>query len=402
MSPLRSSAGPATCRIETSSSRRMICASEVLPSPGGPASSTWSSASPRPRAASSAIPSCSLTRSWPTNSASDRRAKRALELLLAAVATTVARSRSFMPPSSTPRAPAPPRAATRRRRPARGRRRSATIRARRARREPAARPPAEPARAGSPSLSLSSITTRCAVFRPMPGNRLEPREVVARDRAPQLGRRRARDDRERHLRPDPGDAEQQLEQLALVARTRIRRAGARPRGRAGASRPSPPRRRARSPAASRRRGSRRRRRRARGRPACARRPCRAAARSCAPGTASHGTAHRTLGLPGDPQERRRERVADRDGERVGRVVGARQLVEPEDRLHHPLHLPLVGAAVAAHRLLDRGSARTRRNRRLPTTRRRAPRRALARRRARCGRRRRRTTPPGRRHPGRAG
>ena len=52
MSPLRSSAGPAVCTNGTSSSSATICASEVLPRPGGPASSTWSSASPRARAAS--------------------------------------------------------------------------------------------------------------------------------------------------------------------------------------------------------------------------------------------------------------------------------------------------------------------------------------------------------------
>ena len=61
MSALRSSAGPAVCTIGTSSSAAMMCASEVLPSPGGPASSTWSSASPRRRAASMKIPSCSVT-----------------------------------------------------------------------------------------------------------------------------------------------------------------------------------------------------------------------------------------------------------------------------------------------------------------------------------------------------
>ena len=70
--PFRSSAGPATVRIPTPSSSRMIWASVVLPSPGGPASRTWSSASPRPLAASSAIPSCSLMRSWPTKSSSRR------------------------------------------------------------------------------------------------------------------------------------------------------------------------------------------------------------------------------------------------------------------------------------------------------------------------------------------
>ena len=55
MSPLRSSAGPATWRMPTPSSLRTICASDVLPSPGGPASRRWSSASPRALAASRAI-----------------------------------------------------------------------------------------------------------------------------------------------------------------------------------------------------------------------------------------------------------------------------------------------------------------------------------------------------------
>ena len=52
MSALRSSAGPAVCTNGASSSAAMICASEVLPRPGGPASRTWSSGSPRRRAAS--------------------------------------------------------------------------------------------------------------------------------------------------------------------------------------------------------------------------------------------------------------------------------------------------------------------------------------------------------------
>ena len=72
MSPLRSIAGPATVRMPTPSSLRTMYASDVLPRPGGPASSTWSSASPRSFAASSAIESCSLTRSWPTKSSSAR------------------------------------------------------------------------------------------------------------------------------------------------------------------------------------------------------------------------------------------------------------------------------------------------------------------------------------------
>ena len=71
----RSSAGPATERMPTPSSSRRMCARLVLPRPGGPTRRTWSSASPLPFAASSAIASCSFTRAWPTNSSS-RRGRR--------------------------------------------------------------------------------------------------------------------------------------------------------------------------------------------------------------------------------------------------------------------------------------------------------------------------------------
>ena len=57
-------------------------------------------------------------------------------------------------------------------------------------------------------------------------------------------------------------------------------------------------------------------------------------------------------LPARDERRRCQRVADRDRKCVGGVMRRRQLVEREDRLHHPLHLLLVGATVAAHRLLD--------------------------------------------------
>src|SRR5262245_15720863 len=69
-SALRSSAGPAVWISGASSSAAMMCASEVLPSPGGPASSTWSSASPRRRAASMKTVSWSVTWTWLTKSAS--------------------------------------------------------------------------------------------------------------------------------------------------------------------------------------------------------------------------------------------------------------------------------------------------------------------------------------------
>jgi hypothetical protein len=48
----------------------MMWESVVLPSPGGPNSSTWSSASSRLRAAPMKISSCSRTLTWPTYSSS--------------------------------------------------------------------------------------------------------------------------------------------------------------------------------------------------------------------------------------------------------------------------------------------------------------------------------------------
>ena len=70
MSPLRSSAGPAVATNGTSSSVATIWASEVFPSPGGPASSRWSSASPRAAAAWIATSSWLRSACWPTNSSS--------------------------------------------------------------------------------------------------------------------------------------------------------------------------------------------------------------------------------------------------------------------------------------------------------------------------------------------
>src|SRR6185295_17500923 len=68
MSALRSSAGPAVCTSGASSSAATMLASDVLPRPGGPASSTWSSGSPRRRAASMNTSSCAVTCSWLTKS----------------------------------------------------------------------------------------------------------------------------------------------------------------------------------------------------------------------------------------------------------------------------------------------------------------------------------------------
>ena len=71
-SPARSSAGPdVMCRCTPISAATMP-AMLVLPRPGGPASSRWSAAWPRRRAASRTIARCSLSSRWPTNSASRR------------------------------------------------------------------------------------------------------------------------------------------------------------------------------------------------------------------------------------------------------------------------------------------------------------------------------------------
>ena len=59
-------------------------------------------------------------------------------------------------------------------------------------------------------------------------------------------------------------------------------------------------------------------------------------------------------VPIRDQQRRRERVADRDRERIGGVARRRRSLERQDRPHHALHLRLLGAAVAADRLLDAG------------------------------------------------
>jgi hypothetical protein len=65
-----SSTGPEVWRRLTPSSAAMMWLSVVLPRPGGPNSSTWSSASARCRAAPMKISSCSRALTWPTYSCS--------------------------------------------------------------------------------------------------------------------------------------------------------------------------------------------------------------------------------------------------------------------------------------------------------------------------------------------
>src|SRR5262245_31606085 len=69
-SPALAITGPEVARKFTPSSRDTICASVVLPRPGGPTNSTWSSASRRARAASMNTARFERACCWPMNSAS--------------------------------------------------------------------------------------------------------------------------------------------------------------------------------------------------------------------------------------------------------------------------------------------------------------------------------------------
>src|SRR2546430_693899 len=69
-SPALAITGPEVARKLTPSSRATICASVVLPRPGGPTNSTWSSASLRARAASMNTPRLAQAWAWPMTSES--------------------------------------------------------------------------------------------------------------------------------------------------------------------------------------------------------------------------------------------------------------------------------------------------------------------------------------------
>ena len=86
------------------------------------------------------------------------------------------------------------------------------------------------------SFSFSSSTTRCAVLSPIPGiawNRFTSSRAIALRSSAGV---EPLDDRERDLRADAGDAEQQLEELALLGGREAVELRARPRGRPCGSR----------------------------------------------------------------------------------------------------------------------------------------------------------------------
>ncbi len=93
-------AGPDVSRKGAPSSAAMIIASVVLPSPGGPDSSTWSGGPPRCTAACSTSDSWSRTTRWPTNSSSrlGRSAASAARSTSSAPGRT---SRSVVTPASS-------------------------------------------------------------------------------------------------------------------------------------------------------------------------------------------------------------------------------------------------------------------------------------------------------------
>src|SRR5262245_35650326 len=93
-SPARSSTGPDVWRRLTPSSCAMMCDSVVLPSPGGPNSSTWSSDSFRCFAASMKIASWLRIFSCPTYSASARGRSARSTVASSPAATFPATSRS--------------------------------------------------------------------------------------------------------------------------------------------------------------------------------------------------------------------------------------------------------------------------------------------------------------------
>ena len=166
--------GPEVSRKPTPSSAATICASVVLPSPGGPANRTWSSASPRVPAASMNTARLARSWAWPMNSAS-RRGRRLTSPSSGAAAGLTIRSRhavsSFKPSrtsASTARSAPEPglHAGERRHRPRPGHSPDAARpRARRPRHRPAVDRRAARCRPGcgrAPTRSLSSDTIRAA------------------------------------------------------------------------------------------------------------------------------------------------------------------------------------------------------------------------------------------------
>ena len=209
-SPARSMAGPDVTWIATPISAAMIPARLVLPSPGGPASSTWSTAWLRRRAASRMISRWPLSSGWPTNSCERAGPQAGLGGDLDLVAELLGPQQLLAHrcvPTAWPRPAAGGRraGARPRRRRAAGRPspRGSRARCSRARRGRLARRPARSGpdarldspgttggspRSGTERRDFRSMSRRAAVFLPTPGTRHSaPRSSSARIRARATG-----------------------------------------------------------------------------------------------------------------------------------------------------------------------------------------------------------------------
>ena len=205
MSPLRSSAGPAVCTNGASSSAATICASEVLPRPGGPASSTWSSAlAARGGRLERDARAARARASWPTKSSRRRgRSERSSSSSPSSVAGVWMRGSSVVGVSAVAPRSALCDAAPRRSRPRRAAeqlvglgRREAELEqavAREAPRVVAARDGDRAARRRRrrATFSRSSTMIRSAVRLPMPGTAWKRARVAGGERRDQLARRPA-------------------------------------------------------------------------------------------------------------------------------------------------------------------------------------------------------------------
>ena len=207
MSPLRSSAGPATWRMPTPSSLRTICASEVLPRPGRPGEQHVVERLAARLRRLERDRELLLDALLPDEVGERARAQRALELLLgvarAPARGTGSRHAAFRSAARTCSSTGSSSSTSGER--ALGVER-ATSRARRARRARVASPAAgRRRRRRGAELLLQLEHDALRGLAADAGDRLEARVVVAHDRAAQLGRRRPGDDRERDLRPDAAD-----------------------------------------------------------------------------------------------------------------------------------------------------------------------------------------------------
>ena len=229
MSALRSSAGPAVCgERRRRAPRRRSAPGGLARGPAG--RRTGRGPAPRRGAAAARIesPSWALSASWPTNSSSRRGRSRASLLVVVAHlrgldAVDVGpggadhrratfRAWAIRASGVSPAAPSQQRVDLLRREAEPDQ----AVAGQRVRLVGARDDDRIVGRRVAPTFSRSSTMIRSAVRLPMPGTACRRAVSPAATRRQQLARRAAGEDRERHLRADALDAEQQQEQVALL------------------------------------------------------------------------------------------------------------------------------------------------------------------------------------------